>query len=277
VGVPLVETGQRSYAVDLQDSSGAYDQSSLAACDIYFKRGYVRADVPAAYREKVRPFGLNYSCRTLRSLVKVLSLYGRRRMAPRRWKDYVLSPPPEAFEVPPAEAYEAKVLFQTRIWPLEERNAEHNPEEINGFRIEMLRELRRACGKRFVGGLIPTEEAGAYPELITHMPSRRRDYAAWSRPPAIGVYTRGVLGSNAFKVAEYLAGSKCIVGQSLAHELPQPLGECHSARETVEATVAECDALLSNPARLESARRASWNYYQSQLRFDRRMALLLGG
>jgi hypothetical protein len=139
----------------------------------------------------------------------------------------------------------------------------------------MVGELKRAFGKRFIGGLIPNREASAYPDLLTSMPTRRRQYAACSRTPAIGIYTRGVHGSNAFKVAEYLAGSKCIVGESLAHELPQPLGECHSVRETVEETVAECDALLSNPARLQSIRRASWEFYQSQLRYDRRLAVLL--
>lgn len=275
--VPWVEADGRICAVDLWDSSLLYHESSLAKCDTYFKRSYVRTDVPAAYRNKVRPFGLNYSCRTLGSLLQVLSVYGRRWTMPDTWKNYLLSAPPEAYEVLPTDACDAVVLFQTRVWPLEETDPEHNSEDINAYRVQMVRELKRAFGNRFVGGLVPNPEGLSYPDLVTNMPTRRREYAAWSRRPAIGIYTRGIHGSNAFKVAEYLAASKCIVGQSLLHELPQALGECHSVRETVEETVAECDALLSNPSRLGSMRRASWQYYQSQLHYHRRLALLLAG
>ena len=271
-----MEIDQRSYAVDLHDSSRVFDEQSLAQCEVYLKRGYVRADVPPRYRDKTFPFGLNYRCRTLRSLLNLLGLYGRHAVRPVCWKDYSLHPTPESFEMPPTEACDARVLFQTRLWAPDELPPTDTPEGINGFRVRMVGELKRAFGKRFVGGLMPTREASAYPDLVTSMPFRRRQYAAFSRTPAIGIYTLGLHGSNAFKVAEYLAGSKCIVGQGLAHEVPQPLGECHSVRETVEETVAECDALLSNPARLQSIRRASWHYYQSQVRYDKKIDALMG-
>ena len=272
--VPQFEAEGKRCAVDLFDSSRRYDKKALAHCDLYFKRGYIRADVPGGYQEKVFPFGLNYICRTRGSLVKVLSAFGRCLRMPGNSKNYLAAGMPGTFEFPAAEAYEAKVLFQTRIWPLEQLGEMDAPEQINSYRIGMLKELKRTFGNRFVGGLMPTVEAASYPELITKMPTFRWQYAAWSRPAAIGIYTRGLHNSNAFKVAEYLASSKCIVGERLYQDLTQPLGECHSVRETIEDTIAECETLLSNPKKLENIRRASWNYYQSQVRYDLRLDLL---
>ena len=273
--VPRIEYEHRTYAVDLRDSSKAYHRATLEACDIYFKRSYVPADAPATAHPKILPFGLNYACRTLPCLAQVVARYGMSLSGANVWKSFLLSPRPQAFESSSSEQRKAKVLFQTRIWPPGEDGAGSEAEEINTFRIRMVQELRRAFGHRFAGGLFPTPEASAFPELITNMPIRRRQYAAWSRHLAIGVYTRGIHGSNGFKLAEYLASSKCIVGHALAHTLPQPLGACHLVRESVDEVVAECDGLLSNPTRLYQRRLASWHYYQTQVRYDRRLAMLL--
>jgi hypothetical protein len=273
--VPRLELNGRKYAVDLFDSSTAYDSPGLEECHIYFKRGYVQADAPAAYLQKIIPFGLNYACRTNAAVLRILSLYLRRSVRLLRPRAFLLAPPPEAFELPATAGYELSVLFQTRIWSSAELGPNDDPQAINGYRIELLRELKKSFGKRFVGGLIPTPEGREHPELITNLPTKSWRYAVWSRRAAIGIYTRGLHGSNAFKLPEYLASSKCIVGQSLVHELPRKLEECHAVCNTIAATVDECDALLSNPRRMEDIRRASWRYYQEHLRYDRRVQALL--
>jgi hypothetical protein len=273
--VPRLEVNHRRYAVDLLDSSRVYDEMSLEHCDVYFKRGYLAADVPASHRQRVLPFGLNYACRTRLSLAKVIGLFGWRWSEGSNLRGYFLSATPEAFELPPTAAYEAKVLFQTRIWPIDEFGPLDDPHEINGYRINLCRELKKAFGKRLVGGLVPTREAQSYPDLITSVPTLPWQFAPLARKPVIGIYTRGIHGSNAFKLPEYLASSKCIVGQGLFQELPQPLGECHSVCETIAETIAECDALLSNPRRMGDIRRASWQYYRCQVRYDHRIHLLV--
>jgi hypothetical protein len=235
----------------------------------------VRADIPHEYRTKVLPFGLNYACRTPLSVLTAFNVFAPRFRLPCSWKNYLLSPSPRTFEVSPCQLTRPSILFQTRLWSRSELAPSDSPEEINGTRVKLVRELKRAFGPRFRGGLVPSKEASYYPDLITSVATRRWQYAASSRDATIGIYTRGLHGSNAFKLAEYLAGAKCIVGESLAHDLPLALEECHRRCETIEGIVAECDVLLSNDARLQDLRRASSHYYHSYLRYDRRLRLLL--
>jgi hypothetical protein len=149
---------------------------------------------------------------------------------------------------------------------------------MNGFRVELVRHLRKQFGSRYLGGIIRNAALQSRPDidpsLLSNIPTRRSAYASASRGPSIGVYTRGVHGSNAYKLPEYLASSKCIVGESLAHLLPESLSGIHSVAESVEQVVSECDSLLTDVKRLNEVRRASWDYYQRNIRYERRIALI---
>jgi hypothetical protein len=280
-GVPLVRAKGTTLAIDLHDSPSHYHEPTLAKCDVYLKRSYVSAAIPREFSAKVRPFGLNYACRTVRSTLIVLGLFCRSGFSPYDLGSYLLSPFPADFEAPPAEPPDLRILFTTRLWSSIE-NKYDDPEKINGFRIELVRRLRRSFGARFVGGLKPNLEAfkvfpdlRAFPDLIVNIPHRLPIYARFSRRPAIAIYSRGLHGSNGFKVAEYLASSKCIIGESLAHDLPEPLGESHRVQESIDGIIAECDRILTDVRRLNELRRISWDYYQRNLRYDRRIRILI--
>lgn len=275
--VPLIQISEIMCAIDLFDSPVTYHEKSLARCDFYYKRSYAARYVPVSYAQKVLPFGLNYGCSTRWSRLEVLSLFARHRQMPTGLKSYVTSPTPAAFELAPTEPYQVAIFFQTRLWSLRELGSDDTLEEVNGFRVKLVQELKKTFGTRYMGGLVPTIEASDYPELHTKLPTFRWKFPACLRPPTIGIYTRGLHGSNAFKLAEYLASSKFIIGQQLAHTLPAPLGICHSIHETVDGILSACDSALSKPARLLEIRHASWHYYQSQLRYDRLMSRLWAG
>ncbi len=276
---PVFEANGVTLAVDCYDSPSVYHEPTLARCDFYFKRSYLAAATPPHVPvEKIRPWGLNYSCRTARALAAVLRLYVRRDFRPDNAKSFLQSPAPADFEAPPDRTPDLRIIFSTRLWPRDQLGPNDDPAAINGFRLELVRRLRQAFGKRFLGGIIPTPEAyevcpelKASPDLEVKIPHRRTAYARSSRGPAIGVYTRGLHGSNGFKLAEYLASSKCIAGESLAHQLPEPLGDCHRVHDDVEGIVAECDRMLTHPQQLRDVQHASWSYYQRNIRYDRRI------
>jgi hypothetical protein len=281
---PLFDAAGITVAVDCYDSPIYYEQATLERCSVYLKRSYVAESVPAGFAGKVRPYGLNYSCRTFRSIAVVARLMAIRRMKPEGLRPYLQSPSPEDFESAPGGKPDERILYNTRLWPQDQAGPNDDAEAINGFRIGLTRQLRKAFGERFVGGIIPSSEAyECYPglknepELVVNTPYRRTAYARFAKGPAIGIYTRGLHGSNAFKEAEYLASSKCIIGESLAHQVPEPLGECHRVRNDVDGIVAECDRMLTHPKQLDEIRRLSWHYYQQYIRYDRRMDVMFTG
>ena len=267
------------YAIDLHDSDARYSSSSLADCDVYAKRSYNLAKVPVVHRAKVIPFGLNYACRSLHStlfLARVLAVHPNALLT-MHFGPYIHLASPEEIEWSADSPSDPLILFQTRVWPEDGLGAGDTLESVNGVRANLIRELRRAFGNRFEGGLVPDEIAlKFYPDLVATLPHRRRQYVAASRRFMIAIYSRGLHGSHAFKLAEYIASSKCIVGEPLGGTLPYPLeeGRNYITFHGVDDCLAACDALLSDPAKAIEMRRANWEYYQRYIRYDRRIDLL---
>jgi hypothetical protein len=175
-------------------------------------------------------------------------------------------PSPSAFEHLPSEPAEALILFQTRLW--EPNATDSDAEQINEERVELVRMLRSAFGVRFVGGVIPTPFARAnYRDVITSLPFRMRAYPALLKRPLIAVYSRGLMDSLAFKMSEYLAASRCIVGHVPRSILPEPLvaGRNFLPFETADQCITQCESLFTNLAAAADMRHANWNYYRSQV------------
>jgi hypothetical protein len=90
----------------------------------------------------------------------------------------------------------------------------------------------------------------------------------------IGIYSRGLFGSVAFKLTEYLAASKCIVSEPIANRLDEPISHLKTYTSADECLSA-CDFFLSNPREAQEARRASWEYYLRNVRPKVHIASLL--
>lgn len=273
-------------AVDLHDRSDIWDSELLQHCDVYFKRGYFQSDVDhlaASVRDKVKPYGLNYACRgpgLNRFLSTTLvgtfagplfqACRGKRGELIQRSgivRKFMAMPCYQSFELSPRVLVDPIILFQTRLWEQDETWPD-NAEQINCERVELVRCLRRRFGKQFVGGLIPTPLAVKhYPDAITDQPTKKSAYVAMTRRALIAIYTRGLNHSTAFKLPEFLAGSKAIVASGLRHQTPQPLRDgTHYLQFTTPQQCADrCAELLSDPDRTVALRTAGHEYYRANI------------
>ncbi|HLQ69543.1 MAG TPA: hypothetical protein VK124_08465 [Gemmatimonadales bacterium] len=251
--------------IDVADRSDFWDVVGFRQSDVYLKRSYWPTRLPAG----VRPFGLNYASRppglpamAIRMLWSLL-----RRGAARGLRAYLHSPPATTLEWPPEATREPKIVFQSRLW----EGAAGGPDvdRINDERISLARALRRTFGNRFLGGIIRTAVAERLcPDAISPLPSRHGAYARWSRAAAIGVYTRGLHDSIAFKLPEYFANGKAVVAQGIPRDivLPAPLtaGREYVAFSALDDCVATCEGLLTHPRDARGLGEAAWEYYRCE-------------
>lgn len=252
---------RRRIGIELDDQADRFDHVLLDWCDVYAKRS-VSVHHTTLPDPRIVPLGLNCAGRSKRSLLRVL--YALKRVLPsganlHSLRRYVASPHWRAFEYGPYESVTETVLFQTRLWdPIEAPG----DAIVNEERVQLLLDLKKAFGRRFVGGLMPNAYAREhYPALISQHPHRQPQYIAWAKRSAVGIYSRGLFGSVAFKMAEFLASSKCIVTEPIDHKLTASLHHASTFRSSDEC-IAHCELFLSNPHLVRQAREMSWNYYQ---------------
>jgi hypothetical protein len=274
-------------AIDLRDRSDVLTLPLLERCDVYLKRSYYEpdlSDVPGPLRRKIIPFGLNYGCRSASSTSRILSalipnlaasLFHSPKRAlgqlnPRRsiLYQYMTTALEADFEQRPEAEVLATVLFQTRVYEPDEIYPD-DPVEVNDGRVRLVRALKKAFGERFEGGLVPTSYAKEhYPDAVSAQPTRQSQFISWGKRSLIGVYTRGLYHSLAFKLPEYLAAAKCIVSEPLKNSLPQPLvaGKHYLEFRAPEECVERCASLLEDATLARELRQQAWNYYQSEVK-----------
>jgi hypothetical protein len=264
---------KRNLLIDVADDQSAPDAELLHDIDLYFKRSFEPAKLSVLSPDmirKVQPFGLNNPVIRSSTALRVL---GTRARTGRNFaelstdaRQLFATPPPAAFEVPPETTAEPLVLFQTRLWS--PATTDPGREEVNEERAALIRALRSHFGARFIGGAVPSDFVRAsFPDVISSMPSSMRAWPRLLRRPLIAVYSRGLRNSLAFKMSEYLAASRCIVGHAPQSELPHPLGPgTHFLPfRTRDECIAQCEHLLARPAGALAMRHANWRYYQAHV------------
>lgn len=261
-------------AIDLRDGEGV-SSPIVDRVDRYLKRAFYQPEVarlPADRAAKFAPFGLNFPCRSGASTWRVLQTIGLPLACDggsglRRLRQYLGTPPISAFELDPAVPVSNRVMFQTRLWTQEEV-APGEAAPLNEERVAMVRALKRAFGDRFAGGLVPTPFARAtYPDEVTPHSSKPADYLQLRKQCLIGVYTRGVEHSLAFKLGETFAASQCLVSVPLRYELPSPIeeGRHYLSFNTPDQCVAACQRLFDDPTLASAMRHANHEYYAREV------------
>lgn len=271
---------------DLHDKSSRFIEPRLERCDVYFKRSYYRQDIEQLaphLGSKVQPLGLSFSCRSRSDESAILRAIGyyathyfniRRPLQSAKWlyflayliKECQVSPRITDFEGSPDQALLPVVFFQTRVWS--DQGTNRDSAEVNEKRVAVIRALKRSLGPQFMGGLVPDEFARKhFPDCLTSLPTNRKKFVKLSQQCLIGVYTRGLHHSVAWKMPEYLAAAKCIVSEPLRNELPVPL---ESGRNYLEFTspqecVSACKRLLNDPLLSDSMRKANHAYYMTEI------------
>jgi hypothetical protein len=284
---------------DLRDGS-KIDPLAIGSCDVYFKRGYAGSavqDLEPRHRGKVLPYGLNFGCRsrTERKIAwrmlchlahngKSLTAGPERRRMFSSYRQllfgrlnnarFFCGPPlVEMFEVPPDTPVKPTILFLSRAWqsPKDRQGMNCCPvsRNLNDRRAETIRILKRAFGNRFIGGLAPDDFARKhYPDCLAQVSTRQIDYLRLLRQSLIAVTTTGLHNSMGFKLAEYLAGSKCIVTEPLNYTLPTPLmeGVNYLTHTGPEECLEACRSLLHSPDRTMHMRKSNFDYYSSEVK-----------
>ena len=272
-------------AIDLRDGEGI-SEPIIDRVQSYFKRAYYPVEIARlveTHGRKIRPFGLNYGCRSNASTVRTLMTVGlpiamRGRIGLQRLRHYFTTPPPAVFEQDPGMPVEPLVTFQTRLWTREEAPA-GEVDELNTGRVAVIRALKRAFGERFIGGLVPTPYARAnFADDLTPHSSQYAAYLSLRKRCLIGVYTHGVEHSLAFKLGETFAASQCLVSEPLRYGLPVPLerGTHYLQFETADECVAACRQLFDQPAMAERMRHANHDYYRREIEPAAHVRRLLG-
>jgi hypothetical protein len=232
-----VEVDGLKLAIDVGDHSDQWDPDLLEWGDVYAKRNVNPLHISPLQR-KIIPFGLSLPFHSRRGILAALAavLPTLPRASKARLREvyrYLATPHWKAFEHSPEQPVDPMILYQARVWDPQDAPAD---ELINEQRTGLLRTLRREFGKRVVGGVVPGAFARRYcPDLITDQPCRHPQYVRWAKKPLIGIYFRGLFHSIAFKMAEFLAASKCIVSEPIHNVLTEPLGTSPSTAPTTSA------------------------------------------
>ncbi|MCA9463268.1 MAG: hypothetical protein KC643_28290 [Nitrospira sp.] len=273
---------------------GRLRQKNVEGCDWYFKRGYYEPNfqnLPQQLKEKVLPYGLNYNCISnrgesfrIRLALKSIRNSGRTNLttfkealrlaiSPFRFIDKNCYMAQSNYEVEPHEYSCPKVLFQSRVFDPDDfeqgnRSVIH---ELNEMRANITRALRSYFGSIFIGGIEHNSySVKKYSDCLTPHSARQIDYLKTMKECLVCVSTIGLHKSTPWKMAEYLAASRCIVTENIFYELPVPLREGVNFFQfsTPEQCVKICEKILENPDLSKTIRQSNWTYYQKYVRPD---------
>ena len=267
----ILEWDGMTAGIDLSDHSDRM-LPELSHCDLYFKRCVRAEDLKMS--DRIRPFGLNYGCRSTRATLRLLSLYGPIDVIRRSntWKILFLVPLYSEYERKPTQAASPTILFQARLWDPVDCPGD---EQVNDERVGLLLALRSEFKERLVGGLALTPYAKQhYPELLTKHPTWPSRYARWAREHLISIGFRGLFGSLGFKIGEAYAASQCLVFEPSKAYMPAdaPLARYCNREECI----AICNSFLSHPAEAMQLRNQAWDYYRTEVEPGAHMTKLLG-
>lgn len=235
-----------NFATDLYDASNSFSKYALENCDYVFKRNFESkyiALLPKEMQQKIYPLGLTFGCHSKYKKdwntfyigfwvtnvilnIKIDSYFFQRlkrgvTFIKSHWKFINTS----RF-IPDFESYKAideseKILFQTRCFQAENQE---DVAEIHSQRHHIIITLRQKFPTQFIGGFIPSAMAlQNYPETISNLSAEPSEYLNEVKKAKIVVYTRGLVNSPAWKMAEYLSQGKVIIAEKLTAELPVPL------------------------------------------------------
>ncbi|MFO0748221.1 MAG: glycosyltransferase [Myxococcota bacterium] len=281
---------------DTKDSPDSILPVHWQTADVIFKRSFepacVERVVPPEQRHKVMPMGLFLNARSRHEHHLYMFFAGmaahalrnadwlgsgslrRRVLSPinqdfvQRVIEYRTLPFVDEHVAPPPADTEPLVLFQTRAFPAYPADPPEflaSKSLVNAQRADLIRRLRAALGSRFVGGLVPDAFARRhFPDVLTTLPTDPGRYRELVRRARVVVYSAGLVGSAARKLAEYLAAGRAIVMQRLPTTLPAPLEDGRHALvfDDAEACVARCRELLDDAPRARALGEAAAAYYR---------------
>ncbi|HEY0356928.1 MAG TPA: glycosyltransferase [Mycobacteriales bacterium] len=263
-----------AYLVDW-DTRNAY-LATVAHC---FKRSFDAAQHAASpHAARIHPLGLVYNVTARRPYLRELPP----RQVVKRGLRADLTPYWWRFEDVPRPVRDPRVLFAARAWDPGGEPGEHlgdralardDREPLNELRATCVRRLRREFGGAFTGGLAPTPYArAAFPDCVApRSVTARPAFLALVRQADVCVATRGLFGSNGFKLGEYVAAAKAVVSEPLQYAVPGDFrpGRNYLGFADADECVEQVAALVADPGRAYAMKTANYRYYHEYVRPDR--------
>lgn len=288
-GLFVVLNDSKIVFYDTSDGS-TLQSEALEVSDAYFKRSYVDEVIPAQYKTRVHPLGMNYEL-----YVGGLNRYEVARFVLRKHllRDFpkelcvriaeLLSlsflPTVTNMSSPPINKHDPQVLFMARAWDPSGEGIDLSAEQkierrqINETRARCIDLLRKEFGSRFYGGFARTAYAkDNYGKLLldNELVSGKKTYISLLRQYPICIATTGLHGSIGWKMAEYVAFSKAIVSEKLHSEVPGKfdVGKNYLEFRTPEDCLQETTKLFENSQVRLQMMQDNWVYYKTQLAPD---------
>ncbi|KZZ70710.1 hypothetical protein A3765_16010 [Oleiphilus sp. HI0130] len=277
---------------DMADWPSIASLEALDDCDFYIKRSYSHECInrlPRVYSSKIKPFGLYFPCRSDVEnrkfsflFMRLLSKFHYRRRTRVTYTEIIkalmkhclaLSGLKRFYSEYPALSQFASsrkstnvVMYQVRIWdPVTTKSFNgRSVNEINQFRIELVRKLKAGLGPSFVGGVIDSALSRKLcPGLISPLSSDSKAYFDLVDRASIVVADTGLHNSTGAKFAEYFAFGKCILSEPLVYSVARAprSGVDFLEYRDADHCVALCQLLLNNSELRLSLMERSRDYY----------------
>jgi hypothetical protein len=282
--VEVLVNGKVRLAYDMSDGYH-FDlervQKFFKRIDHIFKRSY-NANNHSSYEfaQKVHPLGLNYHVTTKDNIMdktKSNNVIGKVKwyMKEKSGKNYHQQFYVKKFEdVPRKDNLEPKILFSARTWGPSD-SPELNEEEtieMNEMRATCIRKLRNRFGENFVGGFPPRKEAvELYSDCLLDSSVTNRDkFLKIMKQSDICISTIGLHKSNGWKLGEYVASSKAIIGEKFYYDVPNfNKGVNYLEFITPEECVEQVEKLVNDKERLFQMKEDNFHFYNNYLRPDK--------
>ncbi len=277
------------FATDLYDFANHFSLEALEECDFIFKRSYESKFVnalPEKYKKKIIPLGLtfgvhspykNQSYKFLTGLylsnfnvsLKLDRLMFRRlfktmKAQQKHWRFINTTRKLDRFENFEFGTND-KILFQTRCF-LYDRD--YDVKEIHQQRYRIIKLLRTNFSDNFLGGFIPSKIAKKnFHDALTNVSSNPEKYLDVLKNSKIVIYTRGLVNSPAWKMAEYLSQGKVIIAEELTTELPVPLthGKELLIFKTDKELLININRVLEDKKLADNLSRNARNYFEQHV------------
>jgi len=240
-----VSNKEITFATDLYDFSSHFSLAALNNCDYIFKRNFERSFVkklPEKYKKKISPLGLTFgvhsefkkkkglfftglllsnlrvNCKFDRTFFKrIMNTYIRQI---KHW-NFIKSSRKISRFASFQKGVNKTIFFQTRCFLYD---TDKDVIGIHEQRYHIIKLLRKEFSKYFLGGFIPSRIVNEkYSDALSNVPSAPELYLDALKNAEIVIYTRGLVNSPAWKMAEYLSQGKVIIAERLTAELPVPL------------------------------------------------------
>ena len=276
------------FAIDAYDLANVFSEKALSECKYIFKRNYNKgiADIlMKKYPANILPLGLTFFVRpnrlhdtwkffvgfmagTIIRSIKIerniiIRLFRACKNGLNEWSVFINTRNIEQYRTF-KKPTENKVIFQTRCFP----GDSDDTKQVHKDRNNLITTLKAGLGDAFMGGFVPDNiSRDKFHDNLTNLPTDNVGYLNLIKSASIGIYTRGIQNSPAWKMAEYLSLAKCIVAEPLTAELPVPLEEGKHIMyfKSPEECVEICRFLLNNSPKMEELSLNAREYYEENV------------